>query len=67
VCCAHEADHEDRRRQTADAMERGREIYYLGHYAVRDQPDEPDATIPQVDGRSQAGTITRGSLPPEDW
>ena len=33
------------RLQTAEAMERGKELWYLDFYKVRDQPDEPDAVV----------------------
>jgi hypothetical protein len=42
-----EGDREYRawRREIAEAMERGEELRYLGYYVIRDQPDEPDATV----------------------
>jgi hypothetical protein len=63
--------HEKWRRAKAEAMERGREIWYLGHYRVRDQPDEPDASLDPDDyvrefGRDQGGRIVSGRLP-EQW
>jgi hypothetical protein len=61
-------DHDDWRKAKAKAMDRGSEIWYLGYYVVRDQPDEPDAVLdPETArkkfGEGEGGRIVAGRLP----